>query len=179
LAYQNIPFILPQKAMLLLIGAPGSGKSTFAQQRFPDSWVLSSDEARARICDDPSNQSVSTEAFEMLNYMARARLSHNRPVVIDATNVAVRDRRHWLSLAARYRYSSYMLIFDIPLDICLNRNEERERVVPEHIVEDLWEQTRRFASKAMPPKQRVLRGDRDIASLEIEWQVREHREHRR
>lgn len=161
--------------MLLLVGPPGSGKSTFAQQRFPHSWILSSDDAREQICDDSGNQGINHEAFELLNFIARMRMQLNRPLVIDATNINAKDRRHWLSLAARYRYSSYMLIFDLPLDICLDRNEERDRYVPEHVVEDMWDQTRRFAAKAMPPKQRVLRGDRDIANLKIEWEVRERR----
>lgn len=168
-------FILPQKALLLLIGAPASGKTTFAKQRFPDSWVLSSDEARARICDDPDNQSISGEAFEMLNYMARLRMNFGRPLVIDATNINARDRRQWLSLAARYRYSSYMLIFDMPLDLCLDRNDDRERSVPEHVVEDYWDQVHRFAAKAMPPKQRVLRSEFEVNNLTVEWKVREFR----
>lgn len=174
MAYHT-PFILPQKAQLLLVGPPGSGKSTFAQQRFPDSWVLSSDDARKRLCDDAENQSVSPDAFELLNFIARIRMRYGRPIVIDATNVNAKERRQWLSLAARYRYASYMLIFDLPLDICLDRNAERERSVAEHIVEDLWDQNRRFAAKAMAPKQRVLRGERDITSLKIEWEVREMR----
>ncbi|MCC7245190.1 MAG: AAA family ATPase, partial [Saprospiraceae bacterium] len=78
---------IPELSLVVLIGASGSGKSSFAGKHFKKTEILSSDECRAWVSDDENNQSVSKDAFDVLYYIAGKRLKNGLLTVIDATNV--------------------------------------------------------------------------------------------
>src|SRR5438477_562349 len=84
---------IPNMSLVVLIGASGSGKSTFARTHFRPTEVLSSDACRGMVADDENDQSATTEAFDILHYIAAKRLAAGRLTVVDATNVQSAARK--------------------------------------------------------------------------------------
>ena len=78
---------IPALSLVVLVGASGSGKSTFARTHFRATEVISSDFCRGLVSDDENDQAASKDAFEVLNFIAAKRLAAGRLTVIDATNV--------------------------------------------------------------------------------------------
>src|SRR5258706_1742537 len=93
---------IPSRALVLLVGASGSGKSTFARKHFKSTEIVSSDGLRAAVSDDEADQSASGDAFEVLRLITGKRLRRGRLTVIDATNVQRDSRRSLLAIAAPY-----------------------------------------------------------------------------
>jgi predicted kinase len=122
---------IPQNTLVVLCGIAGCGKSTFAAKHFLPTQIVSSDECRARICDDPMNQKVTGQAFELWRFIIRTRLWLWRLSVADATNLDRGDRKWLVKTAQNYNFLSSLILFNIPLETALRRNATRERVVPE------------------------------------------------
>jgi len=118
---------------VLLIGAAGSGKSTFARKHFAGTEVVSSDALRAAVSDDEGDQSASADAFELLRLVTAKRLRRGKLTVIDATNVRKKARRSLLALAAQNSSPATAIVFNLPVEVCLERNQSRpgRRVSPE------------------------------------------------
>ena len=116
---------IPEIAVVALIGASCSGKTTFARQHFKPTEVLSSDYFRALISDDETNQKVTAQAFETLYYVANKRLELGLLTVIDATNVQKEARASVLRLAKEQNCHAVAIILDIPEAVCKDRNEKR------------------------------------------------------
>src|SRR5690349_7710780 len=93
---------IPDFAMVVLIGASGSGKSTFAALHFRPTEVLSSDAFRAMVSDDENDLEATTDAFAALHYLAGVRLRRRKLVVVDATNVQPEARRPLIQLAVEH-----------------------------------------------------------------------------
>lgn len=117
--------LLPAGCLVLLVGASGSGKSTFAARHFPRTHVLSSDEMRAIVADDPADQSATDAAFELLHTALAMRLARRRTSVVDATNVERWARERLLAIARRSARPAVAIVLALPLDVCLTRNEKR------------------------------------------------------
>lgn len=124
---------IPERGLVLLIGAAGSGKSTFARKHFAGTEVVSSDALRAAVSDDEGDQSASADAFELLRLITFKRLRRGRLTVIDATNVQKTARRSLLALAAQNSLPATAIVFNLSLAVCLERNQSRpgRRVSPE------------------------------------------------
>ena len=122
---------LPSDAMVVLIGPSGAGKSTFASARFARTEILSSDELRAMVADDASDQSASEGAFELLHTALGMRLARRRLAVVDATSVERWARERLLAVARRLGRPAAAIVFDLPLATCLERNATRtDRQLP-------------------------------------------------
>lgn len=121
---------LPPRALVLLIGPAGSGKSTWARARFRPTQIVSSDELRAWVSDDAADQGATRDAFTVLHVLARARVARGLLTVIDATNLLPGSRRPLLELARRHGRPTVAVVFDVPLAELLARNADRERSVP-------------------------------------------------
>ena len=127
---------IPQCGLVLLIGAAGSGKSTFARKHFKSTEIVSSDALRAAVSDDESDQSASGDAFELLRLIADKRLRRGRLTVIDATNVQRAARRSLLALAGQNSRPVTAIVLNLPKLVCLARNQSRpDRTVSAEVVE--------------------------------------------
>ncbi len=125
---------IPRRTLLVLCGPAGSGKSTFAAQRFPATTIVSSDYCRAMICDDENNQKVNRDTFELFHLIIQKRLSLGRFTVADSTALQPDARRKLRDLSRRFGYFGCLLIFNIPPEICLERNKSRHRLVEEQVI---------------------------------------------
>ena len=122
---------LPENTLLTLCGIAGCGKSTFAARQFLPTQIVSSDECRARICDDEANQLVTSHAFELWRFIIRKRLLLGRFTVADATNLEWGDRRWLTRTAHNFHFNSAIVLFNLPLEVCQQRNTARQRMVPQ------------------------------------------------
>jgi len=130
-------------AVVLAIGLPGSGKSSWFKRH--NVTPLSSDVVRSLLFDDPQEQRFQDLVFSNLRSMLKARLIARRPMnYLDATNLTSHERHNWIKLAKDFNYDVQAVFFDVPMDVCMERNQRRQRVVPEDVM-------RRMASKLRPP----------------------------
>jgi protein phosphatase len=128
---------IPDFSLVVLIGATGSGKSTFAARNFLPTEIISSDRCRALVSDDETDQSVTSDAFDLVHAIASKRLAHRRLAVIDATSVRSEDRKQLVELARRHHALPTAIVFDLPEDLCVERNKVRQdRKLPAKIVHD-------------------------------------------
>ena len=128
---------LPELCLVALVGASGSGKSTFAKNKFKSTEVLSSDYFRGLISDDENDQSVTQEAFDALYYIANKRLDAGKLTVIDATNVQKMARDKILKVAKEQNCFAAAIVFDLPAELCQERNNNRpDRNFSPHVVQN-------------------------------------------
>lgn len=126
---------LPENCLVLLIGASGCGKSTFAAKHFLPTEVVSSDYCRALVSDDDNNQAVTGDAFELLHYIVAKRMKNRRLIVVDATNVQPESRKKLIDLADSHFYQTFGVVFNFDVDISFDRNQNRpERQFGRHVV---------------------------------------------
>ncbi|MFF0509133.1 AAA family ATPase [Streptomyces fimicarius] len=130
------PLPLPEGVVCALIGAPGSGKSTFAA-RFPSTWCLNLDTYRALAADTEADQSAAPVAVDVQKLLLDARLSRGLRAVIDSTNLEPAVRAGLLARARRWNRPTVAVLFDVPLGTILARNGDRTRVVAPRVVADL------------------------------------------
>lgn len=112
-------------SLVVLIGATGSGKSTFARKHFKPTEVISSDYCRGLVADDENDQSASKDAFEVLHYIAGKRLAAGRLTVVDATSVQADARRQLVQLAREHDVLPIAIVLDLPEQVCAERNAAR------------------------------------------------------
>jgi predicted kinase len=133
----------PKGLVVLAIGLPGSGKSSWFKRH--SVVPLSSDMVRSLLFDDVREQRFQDLVFSNLRSMLKARLIAKRPTnYVDATNLTPQERQHWIKLAKDYGYEVHAVFFDVPLEVCIERHQRRDRVVPEDVM-------RRMAAKLKPP----------------------------
>ncbi|MGQ0840829.1 polynucleotide kinase-phosphatase [Actinokineospora sp.] len=162
---------IPDMALVVLIGATGSGKSTFAHKHFAPTQVLSSDYFRGLVSDDENDQSVSADAFEALHYIAGKRLRAGRITVVDATNVQREPRAELVALAREHHVLPVAIVLDVPESVCLRRNAERpDRDFGPHVVKRHRAALRRSLGSLQREGFRrvhVLHGESEVDSARI------------
>ena len=127
--------VIPELSLVTIIGASGSGKSTFALKHFKKTEVLQSDYFRGLISDDENDQSVTGAAFETLRFVMAKRLELGRLTVCDATNVQPESRKPLVELARQFHCIPVAIVLNLPERICHSRNKARyDRDFGEHVV---------------------------------------------
>jgi len=86
-------FMVPEPSLVVLMGASGSGKSTFAARHFTRTEVISSDECRGLVSDNQNDFGATDAAFEVLHLIAAKRLEAAKLTVVDATSVELQARQ--------------------------------------------------------------------------------------
>jgi predicted kinase len=130
--------------VILLVGLPGSGKSTYATaQGWP---ILSSDDTRRLLLDDMRDQTANRSVFALLRRLLRMRLELGRALTcVDATSLTPAERRPYIKTAQMYGADVEALFLDTPVAICKQRNQARDRIVPDEVMD-------RFAAKLRAPR---------------------------
>jgi protein phosphatase len=116
---------VPEMSLIVLIGASGSGKSTFASRHFLPTEVISSDWCRGAVSDDEASMDATNDAFALLHTMLDIRLRRGRLTVVDATNVQAHGRASLLKLAKEHDVPAVAVVFALPESVCHERNSGR------------------------------------------------------
>ncbi|MFI2238424.1 polynucleotide kinase-phosphatase [Streptomyces chrestomyceticus] len=166
------PLGVPDLCLVVLVGATGSGKSTFAARHFKPTEVLSSDFCRGLVSDDENDQSASGDAFEVLHYIAAKRLAAGRRTVVDATNVQPEARAQLVQLAREHDVLPVAVVLDLPEEVCAERNAVRadragtpRRVIQRHQRE--LRRSLRHLEREGFRKVHVLKGVEQVEAAEI------------
>ncbi|MFI2241151.1 AAA family ATPase [Streptomyces chrestomyceticus] len=132
---QPLDTTIPDPALIVLIGAAGSGKSTWAST-WPSTQVLELDQFRAMVSDDAGDQSATVSAAAVLHAVLEARLARKKTTVIDATNTEAHVRAGLLDVARSYGVPAVAFLVSTPADVCVARQAGRSpaRAVPEDVV---------------------------------------------
>ena len=125
---------VPADALVALIGAAGSGKSTFASRHFAADAVVSSDGLRRILSGDESDQQKNPLVFDRLQHWVEARLAAGLLAVVDATNTDWMGRAALIRQARRYQRPAIAIVFDLPLEVCLARSATRSRTVRASVI---------------------------------------------
>lgn len=159
-------------SLVVLIGASGSGKSTFAHKHFKPTEIVSSDFCRGLVADDENDQSASRDAFDVLHYIAYKRLEAGRLTVIDATSVQAESRKQLVQLAREHDVLPIAIVLDLPEEVCAARNAARpdRASMPRHVIQRHRRELRRSLrglEREGFRKVHVLRTEEEAGSAEV------------
>ncbi|MGW1588585.1 polynucleotide kinase-phosphatase [Streptomyces sp. NPDC002386] len=159
-------------SLVVLVGASGSGKSTFARRHFKPTEVISSDFCRGLVSDDENDQSASRDAFDVLHYITGKRLAAGRRTVVDATSVQQDSRRQLIELARKHDVLPIAIVLEVPEDVCAERNAARtdradmpRRVIQRHTRE--LRRSLRHLEREGFRKVHVLRGAEEVETATV------------
>ncbi|QEX16961.1 polynucleotide kinase-phosphatase [Hypericibacter terrae] len=158
---------LPEFSLVVLVGASGSGKSTFARKHFRPTEIVSSDFCRGVVADDENDQTVSPAAFALVHFIAEQRLAGRRLTVIDATNVRPEDRRAYVEIARKYHALPVAIVLDLDERLCHERNAARpDRQFGVHVVRNHVKTLRRNLRNLKREGFRQIHELHDLAQIE-------------
>ncbi|MFE7762231.1 polynucleotide kinase-phosphatase [Streptomyces sp. NPDC057438] len=159
-------------SLVVLVGASGSGKSTFAHRHFEPTEIISSDFCRGLVSDDENDQSATKDAFDVLHYIAGKRLAAGRRTVVDATSVQQESRKQLIELARTHDVLPIAIVLDVPEEVCAERNAARtdradmpRRVIQRHTRE--LRRSLRHLEREGFRKVHVLRGVEDVENATV------------
>jgi protein phosphatase len=165
---------VPELSLVVLVGASGSGKSTFARENFGPFEVISSDFCRGLVSDDENDQAASADAFEVLHFIAGKRLAAGRLTVVDATNTQPAARKALVQLARDHDVLPVAIVLDVPEAVAVERNRSRtDRDFGAHVIRRQQDQLRRSLKGLGKEGFRKVHHLRGVSEIENATIVRE------
>lgn len=139
---------------VMLVGCPGSGKTSYARELleylgsdFEDSIeLISTDDIRSELTGDSNNQTENRRVFDAVYSLIGHALKRNKSVIYDATNTISKHRNNILGIVNKYNVAKVCVIMDTPLIECLMNNNKRDRKIPSSTIEKMY-----ISSIANPP----------------------------
>lgn len=123
---------------LMLVGLPGSGKSTYIEKYYSSYHVHSSDAIREELSGDINNQDINKQVFSTLHKRVKDDLVAGHNVVYDATNISWKRRKAFLQELKNINCHKECVLMATPFELCVQRNNERDRVVPYFVIERMY-----------------------------------------
>jgi len=140
----DVQIKVPELSLVLMIGASGSGKSSFAAKHFHMHEVVSSDICRGMVSNDENSLEATNDAFALLHYLVGLRLKRGLLTVIDATNVQPYARKQLIALARDNHVLPVAIVLNLPVDICEVRNASRpDRDFGKHVIRQHTQQLKK------------------------------------
>lgn len=115
--------------LYVMVGLPGSGKSTYAKTL--GCPIVSSDAVRAELYGNESIQGSAHEVFNIVHKRINDYLREGKSCVYDATNLSIKNRNPWPNIPECRKVA---IVVDTPYAQCLERNATRKRKVPENVI---------------------------------------------
>lgn len=129
------PLVIPDDAVVVMMGAPGSGKSHLARRLFPAETIVSSDALRRRLTGSEADLSRDAVMWPLLDRLVEARARSGRLTVVDSTGGPA-TRARLLAIARRTGRPAVAIVLDHPLEECLAGDAARSRHVPEDVIRE-------------------------------------------
>ncbi len=163
------------RTLILMRGAPGSGKSTFIKEHGLEQFALSADNIRLLIQAPEQNvsgewiisQQNDKKVWETLFDILEKRMERGEFTVIDATNSKTSEMTRYKDLASEYRYRIFVVDFtDLPIEECKRRNAQRDgyKVVPDYVIDKMYS---RFAGQSIPSSMTVIKPENFDTDVEF------------
>jgi alkanesulfonate monooxygenase SsuD/methylene tetrahydromethanopterin reductase-like flavin-dependent oxidoreductase (luciferase family)/predicted kinase len=127
---------IPDPALVVLVGASGSGKSTWAAQRYLPREIVSSDELRAVVGSGEHDLDASQDAFSLLDQIVAARTGRRLTTVVDTLGLSAGRRLGYLATARQAGLPAVAVLFDTDPAVCRQRNRSRQRSVPAAVLDE-------------------------------------------
>jgi F420-dependent oxidoreductase-like protein len=136
---------IAEGSLVVLVGPPASGKSTWAASHFPPHQIVSSDELRAVVGTGEHDQRASKDAFDVLDVVVERRLKRGLTTVVDSLGTEAKRRRRWIRAAAAAGRPCVAVVFDTDAATCRARNRARPRSIPGNVMASMlarWPEVR-------------------------------------
>lgn len=124
--------------LVIPVGPPGAGKTSWTSARFPVSQVVSLDAYRGMIADDQGDQAATPAALAVRDIILEQRLKRGLPTVVDSTNCRPGYRVPMLEVAGCYSRPTVAVLFHTTFAECLRRQGLRDRQVPADVIERMF-----------------------------------------
>lgn len=124
--------------LIMLVGIPASGKSSYAKENYKDYKIYSSDKLREKLFNNVNDQTHNDELFRYIHKNIIKDLQNGINVVYDATNIYSRNRKSFLNKLFNINCNKICIVFNVDIDKCKLRNSTRERKVPEKVIDKMY-----------------------------------------
>ncbi|MGH3650493.1 MAG: TIGR03560 family F420-dependent LLM class oxidoreductase [Acidimicrobiia bacterium] len=138
---------LPGPALIVLVGASSSGKTTWAREHFAGGEIVSSDSLRAMVGAGEDDQSASTAAFDLLERIVDERMRRGLTTVIDTTGLDAEARRRWTAKGHGAGMPVHAVVFGTSPEVCRERNAARQRPIPKTVLDRQLSRLKRVADE--------------------------------